>query len=72
MSHAIRFGRTDGSANKRIVDRSRIRALALANALSYVFFHKHEFKASQFKPGIRVEREGFYIEYTEVDENGIR
>lgn len=46
-SLVITFGRCDGTAVKHLYPHSRLQAMQQANALSYVFFKKHSFKASE-------------------------
>jgi len=62
----VTFGRMDGTATKHIFPDTREQALALLNALSYVFFLKHEFKSSQCQSFKRVENDEWFIEFDPV------
>ncbi len=67
MIYQVRFGRSDIQAEKSVFHPQRSRALHLANALSYVLFSEHKFRASQCKGSLRIEEGGFFIEYSEVE-----
>lgn len=63
----VSFGRTDGSANKTIFFKSRIRGLELANSLAFVFFSEHPYKSGAGREWeeVRYEGNGFYVRYKE-------
>jgi hypothetical protein len=66
MSHPyiIRFGRSDDTAIKTLFEHHRKAALKIANALAYVFWLEHSFKASECHDECtRFERNGFWIEF---------
>jgi hypothetical protein len=63
MAYVITFGRTDTDATKHLFRRSRLDAIETANALSFVLFLEHRFKASECHRHKRVEQGGFFVEF---------
>ena len=60
----IKFGRSDGTAVKTIFPATKAFGIELANSLSYVFFKSHEFPNSQCHADKRVERDGWFVEFS--------
>lgn len=61
--YVVTFGRTDTEATKHLFRKDRLDAVETANALSYVFFLEHRFKASECHSRKRVEQGQFFIEF---------
>lgn len=68
MTYTVSFGRTDGSAHKYTEFKSRIRALYFANSISYVLFYAHPFRSSESHGTMKVELNGFYVEFSDHKE----
>lgn len=57
----ITFGRCDGTAVKHLYPHTRIEAMQMANALSFVFFQQHRFKPSECHEAKREENDEFFV-----------
>lgn len=60
--YLVRFGRTDGSVSKSVPEPYYKAALHLANSLAFLLWQDHPFKNSLCHNGLKIERDGTWIE----------
>lgn len=61
--YLVRFGRTDQTVIKTNFLESKRSAMQISNNVAFLLWGVHPFKSSECNQSVRVEREGFWIEF---------
>lgn len=59
----VRFGRTDNSVIKTCFLNSKKQGMQIANNVAYLLWYTHPFKSSDCNESVRIEQQGFWIEF---------